>query len=38
MKDEQLEYVPFTKEMIATHTFLVPTLLPMNFKMIIAYL
>ena len=38
MKDEQLEYVPFTKEMIDTHTILVPTMLPMHFKMIIAYM
>ena len=35
---EQPEYVPFTKDMIGTHTILVPTMLPMHFKMIIAYM
>ena len=30
------DYVPFTKDMIATHTILVPTMLPMHFKMIIS--
>ena len=32
------DYVPFTKDMIATHTILVPTMLPMHFKMIISYM
>lgn len=38
MSTEKLEYIPFTKEMIDTHTILVPTMLPMHFKMIIAYM
>ena len=32
------DYVPFTEDMIKTHTILVPTMLPMHFKMILAYL
>lgn len=31
-------YVPFTKEMKKTHTILVPTMLPMHFKLIISVL
>ena len=38
MSKADMDYVPFTKEMIETHTILVPTMLPMHFKMIIAYL
>lgn len=38
MTHEELEYVPFTKDMIDTHTILVPTMLPMHFKMILAYM
>ena len=35
---EQRNYVPFTEDMIGTHTILVPTMLPMHFKMILSYL
>ncbi len=35
---EERGYVAFTEDMIATHTILVPTMLPMHFKMILAYL
>ena len=38
MANEELNYVPFTEDMIKTHTILVPTMLPMHFKMILAYL
>lgn len=38
MKQQNRDYVPFTKDMIKTHTILVPTMLPMHFKMIIAYM
>lgn len=38
MTSEELGYVPFTEDMIKTHTILVPTMLPMHFKMILAYL
>ena len=36
--NEEQGYVAFTEDMIATHTILVPTMLPMHFKMILAYL
>ena len=36
--NEERSYVAFTEDMIATHTILVPTMLPMHFKMILAYL
>jgi len=36
--NEEKNYVEFTEDMIATHTILVPTMLPMHFKMILAYL
>ncbi|MBQ3257959.1 MAG: 2-hydroxyacyl-CoA dehydratase [Oscillospiraceae bacterium] len=36
--NEERGYVAFTEDMIATHTILVPTMLPMHFKMILAYL
>ena len=36
--NEEKGYVVFTEDMIATHTILVPTMLPMHFKMILAYL
>ena len=36
--NEERSYVPFTEDMIATHTILVPTMLPMHFKMILAYM
>ena len=36
--NEEKGYVEFTQDMIATHTILVPTMLPMHFKMILAYL
>ena len=36
--NEERSYVVFTEDMIKTHTILVPTMLPMHFKMIIAYL
>ena len=35
---EEKNFVEFTEDMIATHTILVPTMLPMHFKMILAYL
>ena len=35
---EEKGFVEFTEDMIATHTILVPTMLPMHFKMILAYL
>ena len=35
---EEKGYVVFTEDMIKTHTILVPTMLPMHFKMILAYL
>lgn len=38
MSKSSAEFVPFTKEMIKTHTILVPTMLPMHFKMILAYM
>ncbi|MBQ3010737.1 MAG: 2-hydroxyacyl-CoA dehydratase, partial [Oscillospiraceae bacterium] len=36
--NEEKNYVEFTEDMIATHTILVPTMLPMHFKMILSYL
>ena len=36
--NEEQGYVVFTEDMIATHTILVPTMLPMHFKMILSYL
>lgn len=36
MPQMEQNYIPFTKDMIATHTILVPTMLPMHFKMIIS--
>ncbi len=38
MANKEVGYVQFTEDMIKTHTILVPTMLPMHFKMILAYM